>query len=157
VNALLQSWLVELRAEGLDLSGDHGGANQNLWCISLPTTEQITAVELVAFLQSAVDIRRELAAAQFLRPVTFYAWHDEVAGQLRFSTARCTQAALPFAATILLVPAPNEIVGAFMRSPVRDGIRWEALHEVAPEGDRVEQAYDTSLSVWAVDLSTTGA
>ena len=153
MNLLLQSWLEELRADGLHLSGDHGGANQNLWSISLPSGEQITADDVLAFLQSAVDIRRELAASQALRPVTFYAWHDEMAGQLRFSTACCTRAELPFRATILLVDAPNEIVGAFMRSPFRDGIPWDALHETPPEGADAERTNDTpSLRVWAVDL-----
>jgi hypothetical protein len=119
----------------------------------LPSGEQITTGEVVAFLRSAVEVRRELAASQALRPVTFYAWYDEMAGQLRFSTACCTRTDLPFGATILLVDAPNEIVGKFMRSPFRDGIPWNAFLETPPEGADAERTHDPpSLSVWAVEL-----
>lgn len=153
MNPLFQSWLDELRADGLQLSGDHGGANHNLWSISLPVGEPITGSDVLAFLQAAVDIRRDLAASQALRPVTFYAWHDDMAGQLRFSTACRTRSELPFSTAILLVDAPNEIVGAFIRSPVRDGIPWDALRETPPERVDAGQTCDApSLRVWAVDL-----
>jgi hypothetical protein len=144
-----------LRADGLFVSEEPGaGANQNLWCISLPSTEPVTAGEVLAFLRSALDIRRELVAAQSVAPVTFYAWHDEMAGQLRFSTARCTRDALPFAAKVQLVDEPDEIVGAFFRSSYRDGIPWTELEEVPFEGEVVSaSAGALCLSVWAVALS----
>jgi hypothetical protein len=155
VNPLLQAWLTELRADGLFLSDEPGaGANQNLWCISLPSSEQIPAGEVLAFLRSALHIRRELVASQSLAPVTFYAWHDEMAGQLRFSTACCTRDALPFAAWVQLVDEPDEIIGAFLRSPYRDGIPWTEMEDAPPDGNGVTvHTNPLCLKVWAVALS----
>lgn len=153
MNPLLQTWLTELRADGLFVSGEPGaGANQNLWCISLPSNEQIPAGDVLAFLRSALDIRRELVFARSLAPVTFYAWHDEMAGQLRFSTACCSRDALPFAAAVQLVDEPDELVGAFLRSPYRDGIPWTEMEEAPPDGNEVT-AHTKCLKVWAVALS----
>jgi hypothetical protein len=107
----------------------------------------------VSFLHSAVNIRRELAAAQPFRPVTFYAWHDEMAWQLRFSTACCAGGALPFRAKVMLVHDPREIVAAFVWSPYRNGIPWSEL-EVVPGDPSVAPALDDkpTLSVWSVTL-----
>lgn len=89
MNAELEQWLAEVRADGLVLADEvFAGAQENLWCISWPSTKRIESGELVAFLLAAASIRRELAAAQSVSPTTFYAWHDVQAGQLRFSTAR---------------------------------------------------------------------
>jgi hypothetical protein len=154
VNQVLLSWLDELREDGLQLSAETGsGANENLWCVSLPSPNQFDVDELVAFLRSAVVIRRELAISQAFRPVTFYAWHDEMAGQLRFSTARCASSALPFGAKVRLVPEPRSIVVEAFQSPYRDGIPWEELHEVPFEETTAPALSGVScLDVWAVEL-----
>lgn len=155
MNRLLQSWLDELRADGLHLSEEAGsGARENLGCVSLPSLEQVGVGELVTFLQSALEVRRELAAAQPFGPVTFYAWHDEMAGQLRFSTACCPSSALPFSAKVLLVHDPHLIVAAFVQSPFREGIPWNELGEVASEktADAPRLGETLGLSVWAVEL-----
>ena len=58
---LFRTWLEELRADGLHLSPEPGdGANQNLWCISLPSSEPVTTAELVEFLRAAMAVRAEL-------------------------------------------------------------------------------------------------
>lgn len=100
-----------------------------------------------------MDIRRELAEAQPVRPVTFYAWHDEMAGQLRFSTACCVISALPFGAKVRIVQDPQEIVTAFVRSPYRDGIPLSEL-KIVPDDPSTASALDDTpiLCVWAVAL-----
>lgn len=109
--------------------------------------------DLLAFLQSAIAIRRDQALSQPVRPVTFYAWHDEMAGQLRFSTACCTRDTLPFGAQVTLVETPSEMVAAFLRSPYRDGISWNELEECTQEEAEPASVRDAfMLRVWAVDL-----
>jgi len=151
---LFRTWLEELRADGLHLSPEPGdGANQNLWCISLPSSEPVTTAELVEFLRASMAVRAELVALQSVRPVSFYAWLDEMAGQLRFSTACCTRNTLPFGARPALLDDPNELAEAFARSPYRDGIPWSELRE----GRREAFADDRSvldageLKVWALE------
>jgi hypothetical protein len=42
MEALLQSWLDELRSDGLHLAAeDFAGANENLWCISVSADQPI--------------------------------------------------------------------------------------------------------------------
>lgn len=153
VNPVFQAWLCELKADGLQLSAAHGaGAHENLWAISWPSSEHLVLSEIVEFLWSALKIRRELAALQSVRPVCFYAWHDEMAGQLRFSSACCTRATLPFGAQISLVDDPDPIAAEFIRSHYRDGIQNSELEQASFE----EPSSSVSafvLRVWAVELS----
>ena len=155
MRSLLRGWLDELRADGLHLSQESGdGAVQNLWCMSLPTSEPVTASDLLAFLESAMVIRRELAQSQPVRPVTFYAWHDEMVGQLRFSTACCTRTTLPFRAEVRVVDEPDEIIAAWISSPYRDGIPCTELEEVNPEADGpLPEASPRCVTVWAAEWS----
>jgi hypothetical protein len=132
MNAELEQWLAELRVEDLVFADDSGGANKNLWTISIPRLSSFGVGELVGFLLEAAAIRRELVKAQALQPITFYVWHDEMAGQLRFSTAVCTRESLPFGAAVCLVEHPAEIVRACTDSPYRDGIPWTELELSSP-------------------------
>jgi hypothetical protein len=119
----------------------------------LPSSDPVTASELVEFLRAAMAIRGELVALQSVRPVSFYAWYDEMAGQLRFSTACCTKNTLPFGATLALLDDPNEIAEAIAQSSYRDGIPWNELREEPFDADddhpSVLDAGD--LRVWAVE------
>jgi hypothetical protein len=158
MNADLQQWLSELRHDGIVFAGDHGGADANLWSISLPSTSAIPADDLATFVLAAAAVRAELVALQGIAPVTFYAWHDEMAGQLRFSTARCTSDSLPFSAAIQLVDHPAEIVRCFLSSPYRDGLPWATLRagaggDQASEGRAHEEHDDDVLRVWARRLA----
>ena len=153
VTALLEAWLEELRVDGLHLTEESAaGARQNLWCMSLPSSEPLTEADLLAFLRSAMVIRRELAHSQSVRPVTFYAWHDEMAGQLRISTACCTKTALPFGTVVRLIDEPDEIIASFLSSPYRDGIPWSDIKEsLAGDDEPPPSAEPLNLAVWAVE------
>jgi hypothetical protein len=152
VKPLFQEWLDELRADGLKLSAEFGaGASQNLWSVSLPSTEAIAVQDVLEFLKSAMAIRRELASLQSVRPVAFYAWHDEMAGQLRFSTACCTRERLPFRAKVQLVDDPLEVVTAFLQSPYRDEIPWNEFENSTRKDPTDASSDKVDLKVWAVD------
>lgn len=150
----LQSWLDELQADGIFLSDEPAaGARENLWCISLPTELGLEVSEWVDFLQRAVEIRRTLAELQPVRPVTFYVWHDEVAGQLRFSTAHCTRNNLPFGAGTALVEHPEEIIREFVDSPYVNGIPWTELKEISLDELDERPTGGAAFPVWAVELA----
>ena len=157
MNAELEQWLSELRSDGVEFPDDTvGGANANMWSISVPLAGTVREDDLTAFVLAAAAIRQELVAAHGAAPVTFYAWHDEIAGQLRFSTARCAPESLPFAAPVGLVEHPAEIVQCFLRSQYRDGIPLTTL-DARPD-DEWEPAATASLAletvkVWALQLA----
>lgn len=150
---VLESWLNELRADGLQLTPNVGaGANENLWCVSWPSLEQPEVDELVSFLQSAVNIRRELAAAQPFRPV------PSMLGTMKWRAASLQHGLLRQRCTAIprqsrLVHDPREIVAAFVRSPYRHGIPWSEL-EVVPGDPSVAPGLDDkpALCVWSVTL-----
>ena len=154
MRALFRTWLEELRADGLHLSDKRGdGANQNLWCVLLPSTDTVSAPEIVEFLREAMTIRGQLVALQSVRPVSFYAWYDEMAGQLRFSTACCTRNTLPFGAALALLDDPNEIAEAFAQSQYRDGIPSSELRERPFDAadDQLPGLGACDLKVWAIE------
>ena len=154
VRPLFRTWLNELRADGLQLSAQRGdGANHNLWCLSLPSSDPVTAPEVVEFLRAAMAIRAELVALQSVRPASFYAWYDKMAGELRLSTACCTKSTLPFGATLVLLDDPNEIAEAFAQSSYRDGIPWSELRDepLDATADHLSVLDAVDLRVWAVE------
>lgn len=154
MKSLIRTWLDEIRANGLSLSEKPGsGANQNLWCASLPSSIPITAAELVEFLREAMAVRGELVTLQTVRPVCSYAWHDEMAGQLRLSTACCTRETLPFSSELTLLDDPTEIADGFAHSPYRDGIPSHELREVALDDgdDDLPGLGARKLKVWAIE------
>ena len=154
MNAELQQWLSELQTDGVVFADAHGGANANLWSISLPSTSALSADDLAAFVLAAAVIRAELAAVQGIAPITFYAWHDEMAGQLRFSTARCTPDALPFSTAVQLVEGPVEIVQRFLSSPYRDGLPWSTMRVGGEQKEGVaKEEREEVLRVWAKQLA----
>jgi len=65
---------------------------------------------LTDFLVSAAEIRLARARQQGISPAAFYAWDDEMAGQLRFSTVPGRGDVLPFGPSVERVPAPSHIV-----------------------------------------------
>jgi hypothetical protein len=148
------SWLDELRDAGLHLRDEPGaGAHENLWCISSASDAPINARDLVALLHAALGVRREQVCALAVTPVTFYAWHDDMAGQLRLSTACCTPDTLPFGCAVVLVDHPGEIVAEVLQSPQRGGTPRTDLHDSntwLEPGERT--ATSPPLKVWGVEL-----
>ena len=151
----LDAWLEELHSDGIYLAEEPGsGARENLWCISLPEELGLQESDLVEFLYRAMEVRRNLAKAQPVRPATFYAWHDDMAGQLRFSTAHCNNDNLPFGAATVLVADPDEIVREFLDSPYLHGIPWEELKEVPYDEPEESLPQPPPFAVWSVELTS---
>ena len=148
-------WISEMTAEGLELSdGPGAGATENLWSLSFSADKLPSTADLTRFIAAAVDVRRAQVESVGMKPATFYLWHDEQAGQLRFSVARCLPDSLPFQCALAPVDVANEIVGDYLTSGRLDGlIPWS---ELAPIGvNELETDHDQPyrLRVWALRLA----
>jgi hypothetical protein len=149
---LLQHVMSEIQRESLVLSDDGSDANMNLRCLSIPTSASVDMSDLVSFLREVAEIRRVAVQNCKPLPAVFYAWHDEAAGQLRFSTAACTTANLPFRAPLELVDDPAAVVREFLQSRLRDGIPWTELTDAEANLDSNHEVARDALKVWALDL-----
>jgi hypothetical protein len=152
MNSAFEHMLRAIRAEQLVFSDEPGsGAIENMRVISLPNATADASADLQALLHSVVDhYRSTLECTDF--PVTFYAWHDEMAGQLRFSVARSSPERLPFGAIVDLVADADVVIAEFLNSPYRDGIPWDHLTEAS--ADQLDEPLQYHLKVWAVSLRT---
>lgn len=143
----MQSWIESLIAHPLVFGQDaDADAIENMVGIGRGELDSpVAEEEVVRFLDAAIEVRRG-QVGQGVRPVTFYAWHDEQAMQLRFSVVRCTPVTLPFGARVEIVPDVRSIVRAFLAGD--ECIAWNELdgsHRVPP-GPRMPH----TVRVWAV-------
>jgi hypothetical protein len=154
MDPLLTSWLSELRESPLVLGAAPGsGGAENLWTLAIPRErEDITEDQLLEFFDEALQARHSQATAMGVEPVVFYAWHDEMAGQLRFSVARGTAVDLPFAARVEPVSDLRTIIRSYLGSEYRAGIPWSDLVDVP--ADQAESAMEEYVvRVWAREIT----
>ncbi len=154
MDPLLAGWLTELRGSAISLDAELGsGALENLWTIAIPKDHAtIGEDELMEFLREAQRVRLSQATKLRLDPVVFYVWHDEMAGQLRFSVARGTAEELPFGARVERVADLRQIVRSYLHSEFRHGIPWDQLAEA--ELDESEGGLEEHVvRVWAVAIT----
>lgn len=87
-------------------------------------------------------------------PVTFYAWYDEQAGQLRCSVASVEPDDLPFGGRFRSVDDPAPVL-ALMAADVQPGVvPWADLREVsAEEAAGPDEQVECSFPVFAVKLT----
>jgi hypothetical protein len=152
VNPIVAEWQRLLERDELVVSDAVGsGAIENMRALSIPSSASVAPEELASVFQQVLARRRSLAASVRF-PVTFYLWHDEMAGQLRFSTAHCTLGTLPFSASLDLLEDPRIVLTDFLGSSYRDDIPWEHLTE-SSSATNTEDAPLPRLKVWAVPLN----
>ena len=146
----VEDWLSELSAKHLVLGLDSSvEAQNNLWYGSVPLVErQVTASEVVGFLHEAVALLRAKVQRLGVPDAQIYAWHDEMAGQLRISVARCQRNALPFGCEVVVLDDPNVVAESFCRHP-NGTIPWQELVSDA-DVDVSQPAERMRLAVWAV-------
>ncbi|WP_084962757.1 hypothetical protein [Thermoactinospora rubra] len=87
-------------------------------------------------------------------PVTFYAWYDEQAGQLRCSVASVEPGDLPFEGRFRTVDDPAPVL-ALMAADAQPGVvPWADLREVsAGEAAGPDEQVERSFPVFAVKLT----
>ncbi len=148
-------WISEMTADGLELpDGAGAGAAENLWSLSFSADKLPSAADLTRFIDAAVNVRRSQADNIGVKPATFYLWHDEQAGQLRFSVARCLPDSLPFGCAVAPADAADEIIGNYLASSSVGGlIPWSELGEVGFDEHETNKAQPYRLRVWARRLA----
>ena len=151
-------WLAEMASESLELPDEAGGgASANMWSMSFGTERLPTRLELKQFISSALELRRAQAKAFEGVSATFYLWHDEPAGQMRFSVARCLPGSLPFRRPLTSATMMDEIIDKFLASARVDGvIPWREFEEAEYVEDATKSELEPELSsllVWARQLA----
>lgn len=92
---------------------------ENTYLVSCSEQERrtVSPEEVVDALRDvATSRRRALAASAPEHTMTFYAWHDEQAGQLRLSTRSCREYELPFGVIVDTAASLGDVVVSFLAS-----------------------------------------
>ena len=114
----------------------------------------LTADEVVTAFEETIELLREqVTAMDDWGPVTFYVWHDGIAGQLRCSVRSCERDGLPFTGRYKLTDDLHSIVVEFLEDRAPGAIVWGQLEPVPfPDGpdDDVQEAPE--FPVWVCDL-----
>ena len=130
-------------------------ANGNQWSFSI--TPEIAAAASVAdvetFAAAVADARRAWLSARGAGPMVLYWWHDEQAGQLRFSLVSAVHGRLPFRSRVIPAASFRLIAEEWLKSPYLDGIPWAELRPLAA-GEEEQEAWPPppSLRVWSSQL-----
>lgn len=125
-----------------------------LWSLSFSADKMPRTADLTRFIEAAVDVRRAQAESIGMKPATIYLWHDEQAGQLRFSVARCLPDSLPFRCAVAPADAANEIIGSYLTSSRVDGlIQWSELEPIGVDEAETNEDQPYHLRVWALRLT----
>ena len=90
-------------------------------------------------------------------PVTFYAWYDEQAGQLRCSLASVSPDALPFGGPFRPVGVPGQVLARMVADQSPGSVVWEDL-EAGSDEEAVEASGEDRywFPVFAVDVAASG-
>lgn len=150
--SLLLDWLEELRRAPLAITGDLARKNVRWFGAGGGERAALRAEEVVSFLHSAAEIwdRSISGCDEWL----FYAWYDEMAGQLRIAACPArTLADLPFGCALRSVEA-DDVARAFLLGS--DTIPWREMASApvtADEADLPEPEVPFVLGVWTRPLS----
>ncbi len=123
-------------------------ARSNQWAFSLSEVQRsrVTPYAVEAFLREIILTRARWLEAHGAAPMLFYCWHDEQAGQFRFSLVSAEHGRLPFGASVRRVPDLRNVVDSWMGSASSHDIPIAEC--LASEFERVE----TTAAPWALDV-----
>ncbi len=124
--------LAEIPTAGLTFDAGTA-ANANLRMISVTRDEArtVTPADIATFLRQAADCFAELLPSSCPDAhAIFYAWVDQMAGQLRFSVVSSIPP--PFRCSIRIVSEPEIVAQHFLDCPNLDGIPILSLEATDP-------------------------
>lgn len=117
----------------------------NMWLLSFTPKffKKLSENELQHFFNKLIENHyRELIENNFKAPVTFYAWFDQQALQLRFNFLQGKNVTLPFSCTIKIVDSMKPIFNDFF-STINDVLDGKLYFEVYdPSEDDDDDAYE---------------
>jgi len=150
-----KEWLTEVSTDCILLNPDdiNAEAHGNLWSFTL-SSEQVAAVsktDVVDFIQTVAASRGEWLTTHASGPMLFYCWHDEQAGQLRFSLVSAKHGHLPFGCEVVAADQLGTIVQSFLGSSYLGGIPWSELRLQSDDGTASKSSSNV-LPVWSTRL-----
>ncbi|WP_327009480.1 hypothetical protein OHA72_20900 [Dactylosporangium sp. NBC_01737] len=86
-------------------------------------------------------------------PVTFYAWYDEQAGQLRCALRSVAPDALPFGARHVVVERPDPVVALIVADRHPGVVPWEELSESSPPAAAGSSPPPRPFPVFAITIA----
>jgi len=111
----------------------------NMMCFGFDPAALDPKVVESALLAVGEQLRRRLTSISW--PVTFYAWYDEQAGQLRCSVASVAPDALPFGGHYFAVEGPGPVLELMAADATPGLVAWEDLEDHPEEsGDPGDEA-----------------
>ena len=158
---VLLTWIAEVADEPLVLEPADRRVEweTNTWSLSAEADDRrsLSVHEVVAAFEStAAVLRARIRHMRFSGLVTFYVWHDEMAGQLRCSTGSVPPSELPFAGSYV----PSEDLGLVVEGFLADGspgvIALSGLDVVQGPTERTGTDTEvTPLHVWVSSIGAT--
>lgn len=86
-------------------------------------------------------------------PISFYAWYDGQAGQLRCSVASVAPDGLPFGGRYFVVDSPGPVL-ELMAADVQPGrVDWAELTDLPEDGSQPAEQVDYSFPVFVVQVA----
>jgi len=146
-------WLPEVTADPVVVCPNDIGAEArgNLWSFSLSANQAaaVCVADVIRFAGQVAEARRAWLATHKVGQMVLYWWHDDQAGQLRFSLVSAVHARLPFGCKLVAAKNLDSIVQQWLGSPHSHFIPWSDLQRLA-----VGEAEPPvpPLSVWSQTL-----
>jgi hypothetical protein len=150
-------WLPDVVADAVivDPGNIAAEARGNQWSFSI-TLEMAAAVSITdveAFAAGVADARRAWLSVRGAGPMVLYWWHDEQAGQLRFSLVSAAHGRLPFGCCVIPAQSFRVIAEEWLKSPYLDGIPWAETRPLAAgEEEQDAEPPPLNLLVWTLQL-----
>jgi hypothetical protein len=125
-----QAWVAAVASDPIVFDDEiNVEARANVWSFGIANDEAETLVreDIVEFVfdVAALRERRILEEVGRTRPMVFYCWFDEQAGNLRIGLVSAHHGYLPFGA--IVQPTDLEsIAGALLTMPTTMGSRWRS-------------------------------
>jgi hypothetical protein len=150
-DAVLLDDIAAIGADPLTLApGDMRAEDDNtvwLWA-DVDERRRLSAAEVVTRFDDAAErVHARVEDAGYIGAVTFYAWHDRQAGQLRCSVATCAPTALPFGGAYGMTSDLAEVVAAFLADTSPGVVPFSDLQDVTD--DEPDDIGDEPFAVWA--------
>ena len=148
-------WVQEVADDELVICPDDvvAEARGNRWLFSLSRAQaaRLSPADVAEFAAGVVEGRR----AQLVRgghpPMTMYWWHDEQAGQLRFSMMSAVHKDLPFGCIVVPAATLEDVAQAWLSSS--QGLTpWGELEPVSPDDPFDTEPPPYVLPVWSIQL-----
>lgn len=147
------AWLIEVSADTVVVRPDDvvGEATANLWSFALSReqAEVVSVRDVVEFACQVEASRRKWLLHHNRGPMTLYWWHDEMAGQLRFSLVSSVHKTLPFGCNVVAAESIEAIAEDWLSSPYLFGLPVTSNHSEYSEPSE-NRVY--TLPVWAVQV-----